>query len=111
MGSLSDLPSPLSTTTTRAMSFETSSRRKYFYAACVCIAAVCIIGLLATTVRTLGQPSLYPIISQESEGGLSLQTCPQTPSHSDPINYLNGPPTDRFRGSICSSIMMVLKAN
>jgi hypothetical protein len=94
------------------MSFET--RRRYLYAACVCIAAVSIIGLLATAVRTLGQSPLYPLIDDEREAGLqvSSQTCPQTPIHTpipqhlDPLNYLNGPPTDRFRGSLYFSMAL-----
>jgi hypothetical protein len=75
------------------------------YAACVCIAAVSIIGLLSTAVRTMVQPPLYPVTSDERDS--TAQTCPQTPlqirNHLDPMNYLNGPPTERFRGSLSFS--------
>lgn len=87
------------------MSFEAPKpRRRYIYAACVCIAAVSIVGILATAVRTLGQSPLYPLMNDEREAGLSSQPCSQTPIQAqknlDSVNYLNGPPTDRFRGSL-----------
>lgn len=92
------LCTPFSPQPRGVMSFE--PRRRYFYTACVCIVAVSIVGLLATALRTLGQSPLYPLISQEKEAEIpeSSQTCSQVPIHSDPISYLNGPPTDRFRG-------------
>lgn len=93
--------------TTKTMSFEAyKPRRKFMYAACVCIAAVSIIGILATAVRTMVQSPLYPL---ERDAGLASLTCPQhTPiqvhNYLDPMNYLNGPPTEKFRGSLCFSM-------
>lgn len=90
--------------TTTAMSFEAyKPRHRYMYAACVCIAAVSIIGLLATAVRTMVQSPLYPIIDDERDAGLASPACPQRipiqiHNHLDPMNYLYGPPTERFRG-------------
>ena len=92
------------------MSFEAyKPRRRYMYAACVCIAAVSIIGLLATAVRTMVQAPLYPLIDDERDAGLATPTCPQqipiqTHNHFDPMNYLNGQPTEQFRGSLCFSM-------
>ena len=78
------------------------------YAACVCIAAVSIVGLLAATLRTLDQSPLYPLIDHERDDGLASPTCPQIPiqthNYLDPMNYLNGPPTERFRGLLCFSM-------
>ena len=75
------------------------------YAACICIATVSIIGLLSTAVRTMGQPPLYPI---DDERDARSPTCPQATTqirnHLDPMNYLIGPPTERFRGSLCFSM-------
>jgi len=77
--------------------------------ACVCIAIVSIIGILARDVRTMGQSALYPLVDDKRETGfqVSSQTCPQTiqttiqtPKYLDPLNYLNGPPTDRFRDNL-----------
>lgn len=100
------------------MSFEVSKpRRRYLYVACVGIAAVSIISILATAVRTMGQSALYPLVDDKRETvfQVSSQTCPQTtqtiiqtPKYLDPLNYLNGPPTDRFRGSLCFSMQSVL---
>lgn len=103
------VPSPFHSqlhTTGGTMSFETKPRHRNIYTACVCIAAVSIFGLLATTLRTLKSP-LYPLVDEERESGRTSQMCLQTANHLDPINYLNGPPTDRFRGSLSS---MDLKA-
>ena len=75
------------------------------YVACVCIAAVSIIGLLATVARTMVQSPLYPIIDDTALQAASRSpTCREQVSirihnHLDSMNYLNGPPTERFRGS------------
>lgn len=99
---LSSFASSLSTTT--SMAFESYRlRHSYMYVVCICIAAVSIIGILSTAVRTMAQPSLYPVIDDERDA-----RCPQFPirshNHLDPMNYLNGPPTERFRGSLCFSM-------
>ena len=83
-------------------------RQRYMYTACVCIAAVSIVGLLATTLRTMDQSPLYPLIDHERDDGLAPPLCPQIPiqthNHLDPMNYLNGPPTERFRGLLYFSM-------
>ena len=85
------------------MPFEVyKPRHRYMYAACICIAAVFIIGLLAASARTMVQSPLYPL---DRDAKLVYPTCPQQmPDHLDSINYLNGPPTERFRGSLCFSM-------
>ena len=67
------------------------------YVACVCIA---IIGLLSATVRTMVQPSLYSVIHDESDVRRTRPTRSQI-RNLDPMDYLIGPPTERFRGSLC----------
>lgn len=75
------------------------------YAACVCLATVSFIGIVSTAVRTMVQPPFYPIDDER----LTSPTCPQIPmqirNNLDSMNYLNGPPTERFRGSLCFSMV------
>jgi len=59
---------------------------------------------LATTMRTMVQSPLYPLIDDERDAELASPTCPQVPiqihNTLDSMNYLNGPPTERFRDNL-----------
>ena len=94
---------------TTSMSFESykprhfehyKPRNRYMYAACICLAAVSFVGLLSTAMRTMVPSPPYRV---ERDASCS-QSPMQSRNHLDPMNFLNGPPTERFRGSLCFSI-------